>query len=59
MTPPLADAPGIRSPLADLRAVRLSEMPNLSASTLDGALQRVLPDSPMAPVPVAAFNSAI
>jgi FXSXX-COOH protein len=34
-------------------------MPALKGAALDQALQRILPGSSMAPVPVAAFNSAI
>jgi FXSXX-COOH protein len=53
------EASAVSSALQDLRDVPLADMPALEASALDQALQRVLPGSSMAPVPVAAFNSAI
>jgi hypothetical protein len=37
----------------------LAEMSTLKPATLDQALQRIFPGSSTAPVPVAAFNSAI
>ena len=49
----------VSSTLQDLREVPLAEMPALRPATLDQALQRILPGSSTAPVPVAAFNSAI
>jgi FXSXX-COOH protein len=49
----------VSSTLPDLRSVRLAEMPTLSTVSLEQALRRVLPDSPLNPVPVAAFQSAI
>lgn len=49
----------VPSKLVDLRDVPLAEMPTLSTVTLDEALGRVIPDSQVAPVPVAAFSSAI
>jgi FXSXX-COOH protein len=53
------EAPRVTSALLDLRQVPLAEMPTLGMVTLDRALARVLPDSPVDPVPVAAFQSAI
>ena len=43
--------------MLDLRQVPLPEM--LMPVTLDKALQRVIPDTATASVPVAAFSSAI
>jgi FXSXX-COOH protein len=53
------EAPAVSSLLVDVRDVPLAEIPALSARTIDEALVRVLPESPVASVPVAAFNSAI
>jgi FXSXX-COOH protein len=53
------EAPTVSSALIDLRQVPLTEMPTLPTVSFDQALQRVLPGSPVAPVPVAAFGSAI
>jgi FXSXX-COOH protein len=53
------DAVAVSSVLLDLRQVPLAEMPSLSTVSLADALRRVLPDSPLNPVPVAAFQSAI
>lgn len=55
----MGEAPAVPSNLLDLRQVPLTEVPTLAPVSLDGALQRVLPGSPVAPVPVAAFGSAI
>jgi FXSXX-COOH protein len=51
------EASTVTSAVLDLRQVRLTEM--LTKGTLDKALQRVIPDVLTAPVPVAAFSSAI
>jgi FXSXX-COOH protein len=56
---PTDEVSAVSSALQDLRGVPLAEMPTLKPATLDQALQRILPGSSMAPVPVAAFNSAI
>ena len=45
--------------LADLRQVPLAEMPALGSVTLSDALERVLPESAVGQVPVAAFQSTI
>jgi FXSXX-COOH protein len=49
----------VSSTLVDLRDVPLAQVPTLSLVALEEALVRVLPESPVAPVPVAAFQSAI
>jgi FXSXX-COOH protein len=49
----------VSSTLVDLRDVPLAQVPTLSPVALEEALVRVLPESPVAPVPVAAFQSAI
>lgn len=51
------EASRVASAVLDLRQVPLSEM--LTPVTLGQALQRVVPDTLTAPVPVAAFSSAI
>jgi FXSXX-COOH protein len=56
---PADEAPAVSSSLLDFRHLPLTEVPTLASAGLDGALQRVLPGSPVAPVPVAAFGSAI
>jgi hypothetical protein len=53
------EAPRIASALIDFRQVPLAEMLTLTPITLDKALQRVMPDTLTAPLPVAAFGSAI
>jgi FXSXX-COOH protein len=53
------EASAVSSVLQDLRDVPLAEMPALKPAALDQALQRIIPGSSTAPVPVAAFNSAI
>jgi|HubBroStandDraft_1064217.scaffolds.fasta_scaffold19639_2 FXSXX-COOH protein len=53
------EASGVSSTVADVRDLSLAGMLVLSPSTLDQAVARVLPDSPVARVAVAAFNSAI
>jgi FXSXX-COOH protein len=53
------EASPVSSALLDLREVPLAEMPALKSLTRDNALQRVLPQAPMAPLTVAAFGSAI
>jgi FXSXX-COOH protein len=54
-----ADEPGYPCELADLRRVPLAEIPDLGESMLNGAVQRLVPESLANQVPVAAFNSAI
>lgn len=49
----------VSSSLVDLRDMPLAEMPALSAEIVDEAIKRILPETPTAPVPVAAFQSAI
>ncbi len=51
--------PALSSSLVDLHEIPLAEMPALSSRVLDEAIKRVLPNSSVAPVPVAAFQSAI
>jgi len=55
------DEAAVSSVLLDLRDVPLVEIPTLTPVTLDKTLQRVLDrsGSHTAPVPVAAFSSAI
>jgi FXSXX-COOH protein len=53
------DEAAVSSVLLDFRDVPLAQMPTLSTVSLEGALRRVLPDSALNPVPVAAFQSAI
>jgi hypothetical protein len=55
------DDAAVSSVLLDLRKVPLVDIPTLTPVTLDQTLRRVLdhPGSLTAPVPVAAFNSAI
>jgi FXSXX-COOH protein len=53
------EALAVPSVLRDLREVPLTEVSALASLGLDQTLQRVLPGSPVAPVPVAAFGSAI
>jgi FXSXX-COOH protein len=53
------DEAALSSVLPDLRDVPLAQMPTLSTVSLEQALRRVLPDSPLNPVPVAAFQSAL
>lgn len=48
---------GVSSAVADVRDLSLADI--LNTRTLDQAVARVLPDSPVARVAVAAFNSAI
>jgi hypothetical protein len=52
-------APAVPSALLDVRRVPLIDVPTMAPVNLDQALQRLLPGSPVAPVPVAAFASAI
>jgi FXSXX-COOH protein len=52
------EASGVSSTVADVRDLSLADM-LVSPSMLDQAVARVLPDSPVARVGVAAFNSAI
>jgi FXSXX-COOH protein len=49
----------VASALLDLRNVPLTEISVPGTAGHGQVLGRVLPDSPVAPVPVAAFNSAI
>jgi FXSXX-COOH protein len=52
--------PAVTSSLVDLRGVPLGEIAVLAESAFDEAIMRILPEeSPVAPVPVAAFQSAI
>jgi FXSXX-COOH protein len=51
--------PAVSSSLVDLRDIPLAEMSALSSGLLDEAIDRVLPESPVPPVPVAAFQSTI
>jgi FXSXX-COOH protein len=53
------EAARVASVLPDVRDVPLTQMSVPNAIWRDAALARVLPDSPVAPVPVAAFQSAI
>jgi FXSXX-COOH protein len=47
------------SSLADIRDTPLADLAEMSPGVVDEAIRRVLPESPVAPVPVAAFQSAI
>jgi FXSXX-COOH protein len=47
------------SSLADIRDMPLDELTDMNAGIIDEAIERILPESPVAPVPVAAFQSAI
>jgi FXSXX-COOH protein len=49
----------VSSAVVDVRDLSLAEMLILKTETIDQAVARVLPDSPVAPVAVAAFNSAL
>jgi FXSXX-COOH protein len=52
--------PAVTSSLVDLRGVPLGEIAVLTEPAIDEAIMRILPgESPVAPVPVAAFQSAI
>jgi FXSXX-COOH protein len=53
------EAPRVASALLDLRNVPLTEIAAPDTPGAAQALAHLLPDSPVAPVPVAAFNSAI
>jgi hypothetical protein len=53
------EASRVVSALIDLRNVPLTEISALNTTLYDQALARVLPDSPVTPVAVAAFTSAI
>jgi len=53
------EAPRVASALPDLRNLPLTQISMSSTAGVGQALARVLPDSPVAAVPVAAFNSAI
>lgn len=50
---------GVSSAVVDVRDLSLADMLVLSTNTLGQTVARVLPDSPVARVAVAAFNSAI
>ena len=52
-------APDVPSALRDLRSAPLADVTFDHPVALDEALARVLPPAGAAPVPVAAFNSAI
>jgi hypothetical protein len=47
------------SAVPDLRAIPLAVITALTPVSLDTALQRVVPDTLIAPVAVAAFSSSI
>jgi FXSXX-COOH protein len=47
------------SSLADIRDTPLADLAEMSPGVVDEAIRRVLPESPVAPLPVAAFQSAI
>jgi FXSXX-COOH protein len=47
------------SSLADIRDTPLADLAEMSPGVVDEAIRRILPESPVAPVPVAAFQSAI
>ena len=51
--------PTLYSLLAGLREVPLDEMPAVDGAILDEAVACLLPEISVAPVPVAAFQSAI
>jgi FXSXX-COOH protein len=48
----------VSSAVVDVRDLSLADM-LLKMETIDQVVARVLPDSPVAPVAVAAFNSAL
>ena len=45
------------SSLADVRDTPLADLAEMSPGVVDEAIRRILPESPVAPVPVAAFQS--
>jgi len=47
------------SSLADIRDTPLADLAEMSPGVVDEAIRRILPESLVAPVPVAAFQSAI
>jgi len=47
------------SSLADIRDTPLADLAEMSPGVVDEVIRRVLPESPVAPVLVAAFQSAI
>jgi FXSXX-COOH protein len=47
------------SSLADIRDTPLDELTEMNAGIIGEVIERMLPESPVAPVPVAAFQSAI
>ena len=47
------------SSLADIRDTPLADLAEMSPGVVDEAIRRILPESPVAAVPVAAFQSAI
>lgn len=52
--------PAVPSSLVDLRDMPLNEISGLNASAADEVITRILAEeSPVAPVPVAIFQSAI
>jgi hypothetical protein len=53
------DAARVASALPDFRNVPLTQISVPNAIWRDEALARVLPDSPVTPLPAAAFQSAI
>jgi len=54
-----ATLPPRTSKLADLRGVRLADLPDLGPDILEQAASGVMPDPQAVLVPVAAFQSAI
>jgi FXSXX-COOH protein len=49
----------LESPLPDLRGESLTDLEAMAGGLLAAAIRRLLPDTEAAPVPVAAFQSAI
>lgn len=49
----------VSSSLIDLRGIPLDEMPVLDSGVIDEVIKRILPDTPVAQVASAAFQSAI
>jgi FXSXX-COOH protein len=49
----------VSSAVVDVRDLSLAEMLCVKTEMLDQMVARVLPNSPVAPVAVAAFNSAL
>ena len=49
----------VPSSLIDLRGIPLDEMPVLDSGVIDEVIKRILPETPVARVASAAFQSAI